>query len=153
MAKGTYDEKTLIGRDRGVPGLVIVKDGFDAPIDTDLKAPSYVIRRVFPGVAFDHLADLPEARRTMQLKELLVGYLATGDLRTRIFFEEARLRSCLRQLVLDEYVSRRAIDCLVQIAAPEDLDWIVKHPPPVSNEWDSDRWARDVAATMLAPSL
>jgi hypothetical protein len=69
-----------------------------------------------------------------------------------VFYAGAKLRSPLRALVQDSKVGTVAADFLTLIGQPEDLHFIIQHPPPRSKrDFRPYRWAYGVACSLLDP--
>jgi hypothetical protein len=69
-----------------------------------------------------------------------------------VFYYGAHLRSPLRALVGDPSVGTRASDFLAVIGEPDDLRFIIQHPPQSKHDFVPDRWAYGVACSLLEPT-
>jgi hypothetical protein len=70
-----------------------------------------------------------------------------------IFYHEAHLRPALLALVHDPKVGAEAANFLTLIGQPDDVRFIIHHPPPSKGQAFPHRWAYGVACSLLDPTL
>jgi len=148
LVHGTYDAALCTPQSASVakPGYQSYFSGFRS---------RYVLRKQFDQQEVLRVVELNGADLERELGELLVG-ISTGELNQftdTVFYYEARLRSALRNLARDPYVTERARDLLSLIAAPEDLQLVTQLAPPssASNPGFPDRWRYKVATALVGP--
>ncbi len=69
-----------------------------------------------------------------------------------VFYHGVQLRSALRALLHDPTVGMEAANFLTLIGEPDDLRFIIQHPPSSKGEAFPHRWAYGVACSFLEPT-
>lgn len=100
------------------------------------------------------IAGLQGAAQQKELRQLLL-HLPRNAYRVHesVFYHEAQLRSAPRALVQDVKVGTQAAQFLSLIGEPDDLRFIVQHPPPSKHQAFPNRWAYGVASSLLDPTM
>ncbi|MGD0014823.1 MAG: hypothetical protein ABSD56_10425 [Bryobacteraceae bacterium] len=148
IARGKYDAPTL---PEGQPvWIAVYKEGYRGFAATDLL-PEYVLLRDVRIEDLHRIARLAGPARRRELRQFLAGD-PPDDLFELVFFYERRLRPALRSLAEDPHVGGMARALLAFIGVPADLQWLVRHAPPLSREPFGNRWAYGIATALLEPS-
>lgn len=96
------------------------------------------------------IARLQGYDRELALRALLAD--SKSDLNEAVFYYGDRLRAALRVLLKDARVGESAAGLLAFIAAPDDVKAIIGSPPSPKNSAFGNRWAYDVATSLLEPT-
>jgi hypothetical protein len=98
-----------------------------------------------------HVAEL-QGKAQQKALRLLLTHPPSNDWSTlydSVFYYEVHLRASLRTLIQDPRVGTEAVEILTRIGEPEDLRFIIQHPPPSKHQLVSNRWAYGVACSLL----
>jgi hypothetical protein len=113
----------------------------------------YVLHRTFEVADLSWIVNLSEERKEAEFRELVAADF--GQYRDKftdsVFHFEAQLRPILRKLVYETALTERARQLLALIAAPEDLQLLVKLPTPPGTGPFSERWRYHVATALVRP--
>ena len=153
--RGSYDDQIVAAG--GLASVSLNKKGYVSMRDVTVIGPvpfdsEYKLAREFHTADLLRIANLDPKAATSEMKELLAGELKEAPLETKVFELDHLFRPALRSLAQDPDVGLGATSLLSLIGVPDDLAWIIKHPPAARTAGAADAWASEVVSAMLAPS-
>jgi hypothetical protein len=113
----------------------------------------YVLRREFDPQEVLRAVTGDGDRQQNHFRELLAGSFSVkeGQFRDTVFRHESRLRPLLLALVREPEVTESARELLSVIGVADDLDFILRLPPPPASPGFPERWRYAAATALVNP--
>lgn len=96
------------------------------------------------------IANLKGSAQVRPLRTLLSNIPEEPEVLSSFWHSEARLRPALRSLIRDPNVGEIAVGLLALVAAPEDIQFLIRTLEPPQSDQDN-RWAYPVVCSLLSP--